>query len=106
MVKPSPFAKRWWTKELSRLKKHKERLARKLYRERAVDEDQIHEEYRQAWNRYSEAIRKTKEEHWLDWLEKLDEEGIWTANRMVSGTAMDGGRGRIPTLQVRDPITK
>ena len=25
---------------------------------------------------------------------------------MVSGTATDGGRNRIPTLQVRDPITK
>ena len=36
----------------------------------------------------------------------LDEEGIWTVNQMVSGTAMDGGRCRMPTLQVKDPITK
>ena len=62
--KPSLYAKRWWTKDLTKMKKHKERLARISYRKRAEDEDPIHEEFRQAWNRYSEAIWKTKGEHW------------------------------------------
>lgn len=45
-----------------------------------LDKDQIHEEYRQAQNTYSEAIRNTKENHWKEWLEKLDEDGLWAAN--------------------------
>ena len=63
---------------------------------------QVHEEFRRAWNSYSEAIRRMKEEHWTDW---LDEQSIWTANRLVSGPAMDRGRCRIPTLLVKEPIT-
>ena len=100
--KPSLYAKRWWTKNLTEMKKYKERLARLSYRKRVEDEDPVHEEFRQAWNSYSEVIRRMKEEHWL---ESLDEQGIWTANRLVSGPAMDGGRCRIPTLLVKEPIT-
>ena len=36
----------------------------------------------------------------------MDEGGIWAANHMMSGAATDGGRNRIPTLLVKDPITK
>ena len=79
---------------------------RKSYRKRAYNDDPLHEEFRRIQNKYSEAIRRTKEEHWEEWLETLDEEGMWTVNQMVSGTATDGGRCRMPTLQVKDPVTK
>ena len=79
---------------------------RDSYRRREVDRDLIHEEFRQVRNRYSKAIRRSKEEYWLEWLETLDEEGMWAANRMVSGTAMDGRQSRIPKLLVKGPITK
>ena len=39
-------------------------------------------------------------------METLDEEGVWVANRLVSGVATDGRRSRIPTLKVKDPVTK
>ena len=42
----------------------------------------------------------------MEWLETLDEEGVWTVNRVVTGPASDVGRGRIPMLIVEDPITK
>ena len=106
VIKPSLYMKRWWTKGLADMKKGKERLARKSFRRRVVDEDLIHKEFRQVWNDYLMAIQRTKEGHWSEWLETLDEEGIWTANRMILGPATDGGRSRIPTLQVKDPITK
>lgn len=105
-MKMSPYMKRWWSKELTVLKKQKEYLERKSYRKRACNKDPIHKEFRQAWNKYSEAIWKTKEEHWVEWLEMLDEEGMWSVNCMVSGVAMDRGRCRMLTLQVKDPITK
>ena len=88
------------------MKKQKEKLARKSYRKRAEDKNPIHEEFRQVRNLYSEAIWKAKDEHWVEWLENLDEGDIWMANRMMSGAATDGGRSRIPTLLVKDPITK
>ena len=105
-IKEHVPVKRWWTKDLTAMKRQKEWLARNSYRRRAIDEDPIHKEFRQARNRYSMMIRKTKEEHWVEWLETLDEEGMWTENWMVSGPATDGGRSRIPTLVVRDPISK
>lgn len=36
----------------------------------------------------------------------LDEEGVWAANRLVSGVVTDGGRSRILTLKVKDPVTR
>ena len=103
---PSPYTKRWWTKNLVRMKKCKEQLARKSYRRRVADKDPVHEEFRQAWNTYSKAIHDTKRDHWIEWLETMDEEGLWAANRMVSGDGTDGGRNRILTLMVKDPVTK
>ena len=104
--KPSPYSKRWWSKELATMKKVKEKLARKSYERRAADGDPIHEMFRQSRNKYSQAIRKTKLDHWTEWLESLDDEGVWSANRLVTGPATDGGRSRVPTLQVKDPVTK
>jgi hypothetical protein len=106
LMRLSPYSKRWWNKELARMKKDKEKLARKSYTRQALDDDPIHKEFRQARNIYSNAIRDAKSEHWLGWLETLDEGGVWAANRLATGPAADGGRGRIPTLQVKDPITK
>ena len=106
LTRLSPYTKRWWNKDLAKLKRSKEKLARKLYLRRAVDNDPAHEEFRQTRNDYSKAIHDTKAEHWLEWLETLDEEGVWAANQMVTGPAMDWGRSRIPKLEVKDPVTK
>jgi D-mannonate dehydratase len=80
LTRLSPYTRRWWTRELTSLKKRKEKLSRKSYKRRALDNDPIHEEFRQARNEYSLAIHDTKAEHWVEWLETLDKEGVWTAN--------------------------
>ena len=105
LTKLSPYTKRWWSKKLADLKKAKEKLSRGSYMSRALDEDPVHEAFYQARNEYSKAIHEAKTEHWIEWLEMLDEDGVWTANRMVTGPASDGGRGRIPTLVVKDSTT-
>ena len=102
----SPYTKRWWSKDLARMKREKEKRARVSYVRRALADDTSHEEFRKARNDYSLAIRDAKAAHWLEWLETLDEEGVCTANRMATWPASDGGRGRIPALHIRDPITK
>jgi hypothetical protein len=53
-----------------------------------------------------ELIRKTKAEHWAQWIEGIDESSIWQASRLMTLPATDAGRSRIPTLQVKDPVTK
>jgi hypothetical protein len=42
----------------------------------------------------------------VEWLEGLDESSIWQASKLVTSPATDASRARIPTLQVKDPVTK
>jgi ribonuclease HI len=105
-TKPSPYSKRWWTKELADEKKTMRRLGGKSKYHRANPQHPIHEKYRRQRNRYSELIRKTKAEHWVEWIEGLDESSVWQASRLVTSPATDAGKAKIPTIQVRDPITK
>jgi len=51
-------------------------------------------------------IHKAKVEHWVEWLEGLDETSVWQASRLVTAPTTDAGRVRIPTLQVKDPVMK
>ncbi|KAF5383195.1 hypothetical protein D9615_004913 [Tricholomella constricta] len=106
MTKPSPYMKRWWSTELKAMKSATRKLANRAHNHRTVPDHLIHEEYRQKRNSYSEMIRTAKAEHWAEWLEGLDESSVWTASRLVTSPASDAGRSRIPTLQVKDPVTK
>lgn len=106
LSKPSPFTKRWWTSDLAAAKKVTKKLASSSKRYRPNMEHPIHKQYRRQHNDYSEMIRTAKIEHWAAWLEGLDESSIWTASRLVTGPDTDGGQTRVPTLQVKDPVTK
>jgi len=106
LLKLSPFTKRWWTSELTEKKKEVSRWGRKSYHQHKNSQHSTHERYRRLRNEYSEMIRTAKVEHWVAWLEGLDETSIWDASRLVTGPATDGGRTRVPTLQVVDPVTK
>ena len=66
----------------------------------------IHDEFRMVRNAYLLQIRKAKAKHWAEWLEKLDGPSVWTASRLVMGPAMDGGRSRIPTVQMKHPMSR
>ena len=47
-----------------------------------------------------------KVEHWVEWLEGLNESSIWQASKLVTAPATNAGRARIPMLQVKDLVTK
>jgi hypothetical protein len=51
-------------------------------------------------------IQKAKAEYWVEWLEGLDKTSIWKVSRLVTLLVTDAGKTRIPTLQVKDPVTK
>ena len=99
VAKISPKTKRWWTKELTQLRRHAEKLGRQAYRQRACLDHVIHAERKEAAKKYAKVLQHTKRQHWRDWLEKADEPDIWTANRIISAPATDGGKARIPILK-------
>ena len=53
-------------------------------------------------NRYCEEIQTAKHRHWSDYLEEMDANDIWTANRYLRNPVGDGGSPRIPTLKTRN----
>ncbi|EUC54311.1 reverse transcriptase from transposon X-element protein, putative, partial [Rhizoctonia solani AG-3 Rhs1AP] len=90
-LKLCTWSKRWWSPELGAHRKAVRTLAARSYRERAIREDPVHEEYRIQRNRYSQAIKDAKKKHWEGFLEELDEETMWTAARYLSSEPSDGG---------------
>ena len=48
---------------------------------------------------FSDLLKKTKRDHWEDWLENVDGKTIWDAHKFTSGAETDGGRVRIPALK-------
>ena len=100
--RPSPYSKRWWTADLTEMKKANKTLARRAYRHRGDPEHTAHEEHEQVRRRYADAIEKAKKSHWEEWLESLQGEEIWVANKYVDKTSSDGAQARIPTLKRKD----
>jgi hypothetical protein len=98
--KPHPYSKRWWTKDLAKMKKSVNRLNASAFKYRAIREHPIHEDLRQAKKNYANAITKAKVDHWKEFLENAGESQVWTANGYINNPIGDGGKARIPTLKV------
>jgi hypothetical protein len=101
--KPSLHFKQWWNKELSTLKKRKNKLSSISYKNCAIQDHHSHEEHRQIWNKYGNKIQKAKKEHWNNFLEEILNGDIWIASRYISSSGGDGGKTRIPTLTTARP---
>src|SRR5882672_1606290 len=100
VTKQVPFAKQWWSNDLSKLKRAKNRLSSLSYRYRAVPDHPSHKQHRLIRNKYGDAIHRMKKEHWKDFLESGSYENLWIANKYISGSGSDGGKTRMPTLQI------
>jgi hypothetical protein len=75
-MRPSPFAKRWWTKELTTLRKEVA-TARHCWTRSCSTADK--EEWIEARKNYGKHIRTQKREHWRNFLGNLDESNLYTA---------------------------
>ena len=100
--RPCPHARRWWTKELTEMKKTANRLSRQSYKFRALPDHPCHAESKDADKRLVNEIFKAKKEHWQSWLEESMDTDLWTAHQYINSTPGDGGRARIPTLVGKD----
>ncbi|CAK5265676.1 unnamed protein product [Mycena citricolor] len=101
MTKPCPNSKRWWTNELSQLRKKLRKAQSCSYTHRHIPDHPIHENMRTARKAFSTELQRVKRDHWLTWLDALTPTDVWNVQRMVEGPPSDGGRARIPDLITR-----
>ena len=92
-------SKKWWTKELTKLRHEANRKGRRASKYRDWPDHHSHAERREANKIFHKTLESTKRQHWRDWLEKADDPDLWTAHKYTSSPAGDGGKSRIPVLK-------
>ena len=96
---PIPFECRWWTKELTDLRKRKNRLSRDHMQWRGLPSHPCHEEYHDAAESFKQTLHKQQEEHFTEWLAGVtNTNGLWDANKYITEVPNDYSRQRIPAL--------
>ena len=97
---PTPFRKRWWTKELTALGVEKRKLQRRAakYRRMGIFHEVL-EEARLFRNDYNDRIEREKRTHWTNYLDEATVTNVHQAARYAKGPATDGGRSRIAALE-------
>ena len=93
-------AKRWWSKELKKLRQMANNKGRKASKYKDWPEHHLHMERWEAHKIFHKSLEYAKRQHWRDWLEKADDPDIWTAHRYTSNSAGEGGKTRIPVLKL------
>ncbi|EAQ84299.1 hypothetical protein CHGG_10703 [Chaetomium globosum CBS 148.51] len=96
-AKPSPYAKRWWTTDLTRLRQTYTFWRNQARSRRRIGQTapELEQRARMAAKEYYDAIRRQKSSHWNDFL--ADDANIWQATKYLqtgSGTMGD----KIPPL--------
>jgi hypothetical protein len=103
-AKPSPYAKRWWTKDLTHLRRSYTFWRNRSRSQRRIGRIDLELEGRaqSAAKEYHDAIRKQQQTHWDEFLE--DDANIWQAAKYLD--ASNGyGSSKIPPLQRSDGTT-
>jgi hypothetical protein len=97
--RPNPFKHRWWTKELSSLKKKQNRLSNRSFKFRHVRDHPVHAEYKASANKFKEVMRETWDQDWKDWLESISQQDLYIANKYITREPTDYSSARILTLR-------
>jgi hypothetical protein len=103
-AKPSPYEKRWWTRDLTKLCQVYTYWRNRARAQRRGGEalPELEQQARTAAKEYHDAIRKQQRLHWDEFL--AEDTNIWKASRYLKP---DDGSGwsRIPPLQKADGST-
>jgi hypothetical protein len=96
---PNPFQRRWWTMELTSLKKKQNRLSNRSFKFRHLHDHPSHAEYKTAANKFKEVMSETRDQDWKDWLESISQQDLYIANKYITSEPSDYSSARIPTLR-------
>jgi hypothetical protein len=103
-AKPSPYEKRWWTRDLTKLRQVYTywRNRARAHRRGGEALPDLEQQARAAAKEYHDAVRKQQRLHWDEFLS--EDTNIWKASRYLKP---DDGSGwsRIPPLQKADGST-
>jgi hypothetical protein len=99
VTKPSPYSKRWWTKELSDLRTKQNKLSNDSHRFRLILDHLSHQEYKAAVKEFKKLLTDTKKQNWIDWLENAQQNDLYLANKYISSEPTDYSNTRIPPLR-------
>ena len=92
--RPSPFTHRWWTKELSDLKKSQNRLSSKAFKLRHLHDHPIHKEFKTAVSKFNKVMQETRNQDWSDWLESATQKDLYIANKYITNEPTDYSNAR------------
>ncbi|KID59535.1 Endonuclease/exonuclease/phosphatase, partial [Metarhizium hybridum] len=96
-AKPFAYAKRWWTTDLTQLRRIYTYWRNRARTERRVGQPviELEETAKAAAKRYHSAIRQQKRSHWDAFLK--DEDNIWEAAKYLN-PGVDPAFGKVPQL--------
>ena len=100
-AKPSPYAKRWWTTDLTNLRRTYtyQRNQARTHRRIGTISQSLEQRAREAAKEYHDAIRRQKKAHWQEFLQ--DDANIWQAARYL-GPSDSPAFDKIPPLERTD----
>lgn len=93
-----PFARCWWTKELSQLKRKQNKLSNKSFKFRCIRDHLSHTDYREAVKQFRSSLDSTRNQHWNDWLESVSQQDIYVANKYITNEPTDFSSARVLAL--------
>jgi len=96
-AKPSRYAKRWWTADLTRLRKEYtvKRNAARALRRVGTSDTTLEAEVKQSRREFHHTVRKQKKHHWIDFL--AEPTNIWKAAKFLEPNGATSF-ARIPAL--------